>query len=253
MSDHAAAPLPAGGPGAPSAADDLEGGRPRRWEHWWAGERVLCATVEALGDDDHARASLLPGWTRHTLLAHLATNADALVNLLTWARTGVETPMYASPAARQAGIAAAAHLAPGPLRAEVLASSQRLTAAVHGLPAACWSTTVRTAQGRTVTAAEVPWMRARESWVHAVDLDVGRRFSDLPEPVLRALVDDVTAFWRRREQDPGLTLAAEGHRWGFGAQLVTGPLAAVTRWVTGRSDGDGLISASALPVLPAWL
>ena len=31
--------------------------------------------------------SALPGWTRAHVLTHLARNADAMVNLLTWART----------------------------------------------------------------------------------------------------------------------------------------------------------------------
>ena len=48
--------------------------------------------------------SALPGWNRATLLTHLARNADALGNLLTWARTGVETPMYADPSSRAADI-----------------------------------------------------------------------------------------------------------------------------------------------------
>ena len=45
---------------------------------------------------------LLPGWTVGHVLTHVARNADAYTNLLTWARTGVETPAYASPEAREA-------------------------------------------------------------------------------------------------------------------------------------------------------
>src|SRR5262245_37807030 len=55
-----------------------------------------------------AEPSLLDGWTRHTLIAHVALNARALHNLVDWARTGVETPMYPSMEARAADIAALA-------------------------------------------------------------------------------------------------------------------------------------------------
>jgi maleylpyruvate isomerase len=55
---------------------------------------------------DLAGPSLLLGWPRRTVVAHVARNADALVNQLTWARTGEESPMYASTQARDTAIAA---------------------------------------------------------------------------------------------------------------------------------------------------
>src|SRR4029453_13661966 len=56
----------------------------------------LLAPAAALDDAALSGRSLLPGWTRGHVLTHLARNADGAVNLLTWARTGVETPHYAS-------------------------------------------------------------------------------------------------------------------------------------------------------------
>jgi hypothetical protein len=35
-----------------------------------------------------------------------------------------------------------------------------------------WTATVRSAQGREIPAAEIPWVRIREVWIHAVDLGV---------------------------------------------------------------------------------
>jgi maleylpyruvate isomerase len=60
------------------------------------GERFLDGALDRLAGVDLDGPSLLPGWSRRTVIAHVARNADALCNLLTWARTGVETPMYAS-------------------------------------------------------------------------------------------------------------------------------------------------------------
>src|SRR6266511_2471447 len=53
---------------------------------------ALLRTAEALDDGAVAAPSLLPGWTRGHVLTHLARQADAITNLLTWARTGVDTP-----------------------------------------------------------------------------------------------------------------------------------------------------------------
>ena len=87
----------------------------------FASQRLL-GTARIIEDGDLRAESLLPGWTRAHVLAHLANNADALVNLLTWARTGVETPMYASPEAREAGIESPTVLMS---LAEVLAKASR--------------------------------------------------------------------------------------------------------------------------------
>ena len=221
---------------------------------WWAdGERHLGTALGRLTDEEFAAPSLLPGWSRATLLAHVARNADALVNLLTWARTGVETPMYASPEARDAGIAEAAALPAAELRADVLEATVRLATAVRQLPESAWSARVRTAQGREVAATEVPWMRCREVWVHAVDLDSGVGFADCPDDLLVALVDDVFSAWKRRDEVPGITVSAGERTWGSGAVAVSGSPAAVAGWLTGRSDGAGLRSDAPLPGLPRWL
>jgi maleylpyruvate isomerase len=217
------------------------------------GEQHLATVLGRLTDEEFDTPSLLPGWTRATVLGHVAANADALVNLLTWARTGDETPMYASDEARDAGIAERAALAPDALRGEVLAATERLAGATLGMPAAAWSAQVRTLSGRAVPASEVPWMRCRESWVHAVDLDAGMGFPDIPEDVLAALVDDVFRMWDVHDRVPDLAVFAGDREWGTGALAVAGTLPAVTAWLTGRSDGADLRADGPLPSLPEWL
>ncbi len=227
--------------------------RPDTLEWWADGERLFGTALGRLTDEEFDAPSLLPGWQRRQVLAHVARNADALVNLLTWARTGVETPMYPTSDARAAGIAEAAAYDPPRLRGEVLAATGRLAEAVHGLPEAAWTAEVRTAQGRPVPAAEVPWMRCREVYVHAVDLDAGIGFADVPEDVQAAMVDDVFRMWDRRDQGPDVVVFAGDREWGTGAVAVSGALPEVTAWVTGRSDGAALTADGALPELPAWL
>src|SRR3954453_20372311 len=128
---------------------------------WWAdGERTVAGLVEHLSDDDLARPSALPDWSRAHVVAHLARNADALVNLLTWARTGVETPMYPAREARNVGIEATAGQPPAELRADYAAACARFADAVDGLPDSAWTATLHNAQGREIPATDVPWMRA---------------------------------------------------------------------------------------------
>ena len=73
-------------------------GRVRGWVGH--GTDLLLRTLHAPPDVDLDGPCALSGWTRRHLRAHIAANAEALRNLAAWARTGVETPMYASPAQR---------------------------------------------------------------------------------------------------------------------------------------------------------
>lgn len=222
--------------------------------YWWkTGERLLADALDQITDDELDGPSLLPGWTRRTIVAHVARNADALANLLDWARTGNENPMYASPEARDQGIAETARLAPSALRADYQAAKQRLAAAILQQPEDAWANTVRTAQGRTVPASEIPWMRCREVWIHAVDLDTDTDFSAIPTDVLLAIIDDVTQIWQRRNQTPGLSLSAAGHHWGTGAITVTGELPHLAAWLTGRGNADPLNTDGPLVDPPPWL
>jgi maleylpyruvate isomerase len=216
------------------------------------GEQAVARTLARVTDDELAAPSALPGWTRAHVVAHLARNADALVNLLTWARTGVETPMYPSREARDAGIEATAALAPAQLRADHAAACARFADAVEAMPASAWTATLHNAQGRAMPATDVPWMRAKEVWVHGVDLDAGLAFADLPADFCTALADDVLALFAARDQALDATIVATDvdRAWGSGATAVTGPVTAIAAWLT-RSDAAGLTGP--VPPAPAWL
>jgi maleylpyruvate isomerase len=222
-------------------------------------ERVL-ADVAGLPDAAFDGATALPGWSRRFLLAHIAANADALRNLVHWARTGEERRMYASPEQRAAGIEAGAQLPAARLRAWITTSASALAADLDGLgggPAgdAAWDAKVITAKGLARPASEIPWMRDRELFIHAVDLNAGTTFGDLPPDFLTALLDDVTTRRTATGGGPALLLAATdtGHGWevgGTGSPIpVSAPLADLAAYLTGRPV-PALRSA---PALPAWL
>lgn len=221
-----------------------------------SGTEQLQELVDGLPDEALGAGTPLPGWTRRHLLAHVASNAEALQRLTSWAATGVESRMYSSSEQRADDIESGSRREADELRTWVRDSAQDLASDLAGLDEHAWQASVVTAQGRTVPATEVPWMRAREVMVHAVDLDAGRTFADLPRDFLVALLDDVTGKRSKAPGGPALTLHADetDHQWsvsGSGDALtVTAPLADLAAWLTGRPHR---LDPAGLPELPAWL
>lgn len=219
------------------------------------------ARVRDLHDQQLHQGSLLPLWTRAHVIAHVARNADALGNLLTWARTGVETPMYESAAQRDADIEDTAAQAPEALRLDLGNAERRFANAVDTLPASAWTVEVRTRTGRAIPAAEVPWMRCREVWVHAVDLASGASFADFPGALVAALVQEVADSFTARADCGEIELVATdvAGRWVIGPRrtdevVVQGPAHELLEWLIGRGKGAGLMSSvQVLPSIPAWL
>ncbi|SOD63329.1 maleylpyruvate isomerase [Streptomyces zhaozhouensis] len=222
------------------------------------GTAFFARRLALLDDAELAGPSLLPGWSRAALVAHVGYNARALTRLVAWAETGVETPMYASPEQRAREIERGASQPPRALRALFAHSEVHLNVAWRDLPSAAWDAEVVTAQGRTVPARETAWMRTREVWVHAVDLANGAGFGDLPPALLDRLAADVVAGWRRRGEAVSLTLRPEDRDAplvlgdGSGPE-VAGAQADLVRWLTGRGARRLTHAGEAPPALPRWL
>jgi maleylpyruvate isomerase len=226
------------------------------------GTAYLSQRIAELTDAEFDDATLLHGWTRRHLIAHTAYNALALCRLLDWAVTGEENPMYASPEQRSREIADGATLNAGALRNLFAHSCARLDEKWRNLPSTAWRETVRTAQGRQVPAKETVWMRTREVWIHAVDLDSGGRFGDFPASVLDSLLIDIVGTWRTRGDGAELVLAVDGREpiavddTAAATTTITGTLPAVVRWAAGRgaigihSEGS---QPDVVPTPPRWL
>jgi maleylpyruvate isomerase len=171
--------------------------------------------------------------------------------------------MYSSPEARNHDIEFGATLSPIALRHLFDHSAVHLNVEWRDLPADAWRHLVKTAQGRVVPAEETVWMRTREVWLHAVDLDNGATFSDIPVPVLERLLRDITGAWHTRGTDTGLAIRVEGTAVAFGdtsaanPTIITGPLAAVVEWAAGRGSGgvrvEGSRANGGVPAAPRWI
>jgi maleylpyruvate isomerase len=107
-------------------------------------------------------------------------------------------------------------------------------------------------------------MRSREVWMHAVDLDNGAAFRDIPVPVLERLLKDITGAWHTRGTDAGLLVKVTDRDFTFGdttsasPTVVSGPMAAVVEWAAGRGNGGVTATGPSAadgtaPAAPKWI
>ncbi|MER5884343.1 maleylpyruvate isomerase family mycothiol-dependent enzyme [Streptomyces sp. NPDC001941] len=213
-----------------------------------ATDRLLSAVAE-MDNAAAARASRLPGWSRGHVLAHVARNADALVNVLQG------RPMYPSAEARDADIERDAPR-PADVQLEDVRTSADRFRALGEVPAD-WSRTVELRNGVTDSASRVPFRRLAEVELHHVDLGVGYELEDLPEDFVRhyaAFLAD--RFSGNASVPPTRAVADGGDEWRTGGTegdevTVTGSAPALLGWLAGRRDGSELKCAGGpLPVLP---
>jgi maleylpyruvate isomerase len=217
----------------------------------------LLGTARKLDDAAITAPSLLPGWTRGHVLAHVARNADGCVNLLTWARTGEENPQYRSARERDDDIEAGARRTAAEQVDDVSTTAARIDAAVAQMPPSAWTATVRWLSGRSTPAAYVMWARLREVEVHHVDLDAGYRAADWPDPFVHRLLHELATDLADGMAPLRLHATDLDHELTIGddaAVTVSGPGHAIASWLCGRDDGADLAVSSGLPLptVPIW-
>ncbi|MER7055762.1 maleylpyruvate isomerase family mycothiol-dependent enzyme [Streptomyces sp. NPDC000351] len=213
-----------------------------------ATERLLSA-VGKLDNASVTESSRLPGWTRGHVLAHLARNADALVNVFEG------RPMYVSGEARDADIE---RDAPRPLDAQladVRESAARLQDA-WAVPGD-WSRTVELRNGITDAASRVPFRRWVEVELHHVDLGIGYELEDLPAEFTERESEFLAARFAGHPDVPPTRLTDGTRAWSTGREAsapevtVTGRPADLLGWLAGRREGTALSAQGGpLPALP---
>ncbi|WP_037668602.1 maleylpyruvate isomerase family mycothiol-dependent enzyme [Streptomyces griseus] len=213
-----------------------------------ATERLLTA-VAKLDNASVAEPSRLPDWSRGHVLAHLARNADALVNVL------AGRPMYASAEARTDDIE---RDAPRPLEIQLTdlrESAGRFQEA--GAEPADWSRTVTLRNGVTDSASRVPFRRWVEVELHHVDLRLGYELEDLPTEFTEREIDFLAKRFSGHPDVPPTHLTDGTRAWHTGrnagepAVTVTGTRAELLGWLSGRRAGAALtVDGGPLPALP---
>ncbi|WP_433332158.1 MTH938/NDUFAF3 family protein [Spirillospora sp. CA-294931] len=166
----------------------------------------LLTTARGLTQTDLAASTLCPGWTRGHVLTHIARNADALTNLLTWARTGVVTPAYPSPEAREAGIQDGASRPLHEILADLSTSSQAFHQAAEAVPESAWQNPVSVLDSQEFPAAEILTRRLLEVVLHHTDLRTDYDHTDWP-PALATMTLPAHLHAQResRRRSPAVT------------------------------------------------
>jgi len=228
---------------------------------------LLIASVRALaaeGDAAFIKPSLCAGWTRGHVVSHLARNADALGNLVTWATTGIPTPMYAGQDARDADIAAGATREPAAQLRDLIESADRFEAAARRLRPEHDPVPLEGRAGLKLAGGDLVFLRLREVGMHHVDLACGFGFADLPPELTLVFLDAAIARIATRPDAPCLRLRTdEGDEWTIGGApepdsaadsasaptSVRGSRSGLLAWLS-RSIDDDVTSDRPLPRLP---
>ena len=156
-----------------------------------ATQRVLDA-ARVITEPDLRAPSLLAGWSRAHVLAHLARGADAMRQVLIGVRSGRDHPGYPSAEARQAGIEQSAGQTAGELMTDLADSAMALRTVARQLPADRWQVPVQMLGPAPFPAAQLLTRRLVEVELHHCDLGIGygaerwpTAFSamELPEPM----------------------------------------------------------------------
>ncbi len=213
-------------------------------------------------DEESARApSLLPGWTRAHVVAHLSRNADAFERVLTQAASGQQATMYDAQDSRDRDIEATVRdLDLERLLDDARASARRLEQAWRGCDA-----DPGTSYARLPDAAEtfplhtVGFRRRVEVEVHHADLGLGYLPSAWPTDFsLRVVGQRQDELSGLPGGGPSMVLSSTDvdGLWKLGrgqGPEISGTVGDLAWWLVGRGGGQGLeCSGGSLPDLGRW-
>ncbi|MCW2784824.1 MAG: maleylpyruvate isomerase family mycothiol-dependent enzyme [Marmoricola sp.] len=232
-----------------SAADDLEA-----LHH--SDQRTI-RTVDSLTDDQWAEPSLLPGWTRAHVIAHLALNGEGFAGALEGLHDGEAVAIYPSQEARDAGIAELAEEDPSEIRDRFYASTEHFRRIAGSLTRDDWAGNVpRLPEGPAWPARRLVTSRRQELEIHHADLGVAYTPRDWPTEFTVTLIDRVTRAHAGAPDSPGFAVRAKdlNRTWNVGAAspVVSGAAGSLAWWLIGRGHGEGLSSPEGLPELGSW-
>jgi maleylpyruvate isomerase len=226
----------------------------------------LVRTVDGFHGDDWTTSSLLPGWARAQVVAHLALNAEGIARALRGvvADDGDPPAMYDSDDRRDSDIAELAAADSAQIRGRLLAGIAELDRAVAAVPDDRWDVRIeRTPGGRQIRAGSFPGMRLRELEIHHVDLAASYTTADwspaFAEHLLDAMVKrggltDRAAAFELRPVDSARTWLIGAGEAEYPVPVVVGPAADLGWWLTGRRPASGSLTCSQgeLPSIEGW-
>lgn len=208
-----------------------------RLEQVYGATALYLQDVDRLTADDVAADTVLPGWSRAHVVAHVALHALGSSRALMGLAHGHPLPIYDSDEKRDHDIEITSKLPVDELRELSFDACGRFKAsceAIHESDATWDSLVERTPRGMVYTADGVIDTRWREVEIHHVDLGVGYSPADWSPAFTAYIHDEVT--W-----DRGDTVDLSG---------IEGDTAGIAYWLLGRDSGHGLTGD--LPTLSTW-
>lgn len=242
------------------------------------GETCFVQALDLLSVRGIEQPSALPGWTRKHVALHVIFNAEGFLGLVEWARTGVESPLYPSRGAWDQRIReTAVHITGADAISMAHEVVAELSDALDGMDADAWLTPLVSGRSGVITAASIPWLRAREVWMHSLDLRIGMSTRDFPSMVVDRLLRNIEREWVRRGEPVDYLIqlidrpdrddwvlragpedarpAAPVRVVGEAAEVLSylagrgWPKTALTGWPTSEADEQN----GGLPAPPRWL
>jgi maleylpyruvate isomerase len=228
------------------------------------GTAFFARKLNELSDAELDGGTRLPDWSRRHVVAHVGYNARAIARLVEWAATGVETPMYPSPEARNQEINFGATLSPIALRNLFDHSAVHLSVEWRDLPDANWAKKSAPPKAAPcpppklcgcapAKCGSTPWTWTTEprSTTSRHRSSSGSSATSQGHGRPAALTPDSSSKSPTAALTFGDTSAAD-------PTIITGPLPAVVEWATGRgSNGVSAGGPGALlnevPAAPPWI
>lgn len=220
---------------------------------------VLASTAAKFTDEDVKAPSILPGWTRGHVLAHLAGITNAMARQLEYAARGETVELYdGGMDGRNKAIGMAAGHSADAHRADLDAGLDRALKAFDALDAdSGWQVPIAYRGGVVLDGGLALW---RELVIHTADLGTG--FG--PETWSRPFCEHVFDFLAARVmpgdklvlQPLGLPPTTVGT--GVRSTVISGMITDIAAWLAGREPSLGSLRASAaadgvdLPELLPW-
>ncbi|ABK02899.1 hypothetical protein Arth_1505 [Arthrobacter sp. FB24] len=219
---------------------------------------VVASQAGKLTEEDVTAPSLLPGWTRGHVLAHLAGISNAMARQLEFAGRGETVELYDGGfEGRTKAIEMSAGHTLEQHRADVDSALERALRAFNSLDAGGWQVPISYRGGVVLDGGMALW---RELVIHASDLNTGRGPESWSRPFCEHLFDFLSARvpdgQRFVLQPLGLPPVTIGT--GNRSTVISGMLTDIAAWLAGREPSLGSLRASAaaddvdLPELLPW-
>jgi maleylpyruvate isomerase len=190
--------------------------------------RRFVVAVSGLSPDELAAASVLPGWTRAHVIAHVADGGRAFAALTEAALRGETVALFPGGVAERNEIIEKLAVSPD-LMTHLSDGIARLEAAWELCGPADWTRPVRFRNGDLAGTVYARW---REVWIHLVDCVVGVTPADWPVELATHAIDFLLS---RVPPEVALVATDVDHRWGApDGERLSGTVRDLAAWAAGR-------------------